>query len=171
MHLLLKIVAKTLTQKPAVCLLLLLSLPSALSSQTRIVTATIDTAKTGAPISKNIYGQFLEHGGDIVNTGVWSEMLVDRKFFYPVATSAPTPPPVMGNAAGNPRFRRTPTRWWAPIGGDNVVTMDTREGISRSTYGTTLCLTSTHTIAPSPTAPAAVLSATPWAAMVRRALA
>jgi hypothetical protein len=77
MHLLLKIVAKTLTQKPAVCLLLLLSLPSALSSQTRIVTATIDTAKTGAPISKNIYGQFLEHGGDIVNTGIWSEL--DKK--------------------------------------------------------------------------------------------
>ena len=89
MHLLLKIVAKTLTQKPAVCLLLLLSLPSALSSQTRIVTATIDTAKTGAPISKNIYGQFLEHGGDIVNTGIWSEMLVDRKFFYPVPPARP----------------------------------------------------------------------------------
>ncbi len=126
MHLLVKIVAKTLTQKPAVFLLLLLSLPSALSSQTRIVNATIDTSKTGAPISKNIYGQFLEHGGDIVNTGVWSEMLVDRKFFYPVATSAPTPPPVMGNAAGNPRFRRTPTRWWAPIGGENAVTMETK---------------------------------------------
>ena len=29
-------------------------------------------------------------------------MLVDRKFFYPVAATAPTPPPVMGNAAGNP---------------------------------------------------------------------
>ena len=63
--------------------------PSALSSQARIVNATIDTSKTGAPISKNIYGQFLEHGGDIVNTGVWSEMLVDRKFFYPVATTRP----------------------------------------------------------------------------------
>lgn len=33
---------------------------------------------------------------------------------HPVAPCAPTPPPVMGNAAGNPRFRRTPTRWWAP---------------------------------------------------------
>jgi len=126
MHLFLKIFAKTLSQHSALCLLLLFSLPFALSSQTHIATATIDTSKTGAPISKNIYGQFLEHGGDIVNTGVWSEMLVDRKFFYPVATSAPTPPPVMGNAAGNPRFRRTPTRWWAPIGGDNVVTMDTK---------------------------------------------
>jgi len=95
-------------------------------AQAHTVNATIDTSKTGASISKYIYGQFLEHGGDIVNTGVWSEMLVDRKFFYPVAASAPTPPPVMGNAAGNPRFRRTPTRWWAPIGGGDVVTMDTK---------------------------------------------
>ena len=53
-------------------------------------------------------------------------MLADRKFFYPVAASAPKPPPVMGNAAGNPRFRRPITRWWAPIGGDDVVTMDTK---------------------------------------------
>ncbi len=94
----------------AACLLTLLVLPCAVWSQTSIVNATINTSKTGAPISKNIYGQFLEHGGDIVNNGIWSEMLVDRKFFYTVATSAPTPPPVMGNAAGNPRFRRTPTR-------------------------------------------------------------
>jgi alpha-L-arabinofuranosidase len=126
MRLFLKVIAKTLSQHSALCLLLLFSLPFALSSQTHIATATIDTSKTGAPISKNIYGQFLEHGGDIVNTGVWSEMLVDRKFFYPVAASTPTPPPVMGNAAGNPRFRGTPTRWWFPIGGDNVVSMDTK---------------------------------------------
>ena len=32
----------------------------------------------------------------------------------------------MGNAAGNPRFRRVPTRWWAPVGGDDVVIMDTK---------------------------------------------
>jgi alpha-N-arabinofuranosidase len=118
--------AKTLSRHPAVCLLFLFALPCGLSSQARTVNANVDTSKTGAPISKNIYGQFLEHGGDIVNTGVWSEMLFDRKFFYPVAVSAPAPPPVMGNAAGNPRFRRSPTRWWAPIGGDNVVTMDTK---------------------------------------------
>ena len=119
--------AKTLSQQPAFCLLAVLALALGTSAQIRTVTATIDTAKTGAPISKNIYGQFLEHGGDIVNTGVWSEMLVDRKFFYPVATTAPTPPPVIGGAGGNPRFRRTPTRWWAPIGGGDVVTMDTTD--------------------------------------------
>jgi alpha-N-arabinofuranosidase len=127
MHSFLKLaIAKTLSLRPVVSLLFVLALPFAASSQTRIVNATVDMTKTGAPISKNIYGQFLEHGGDIVNTGVWSEMLVDRKFFYPVSTSAPKPPPVMGNAAGNPRFNRTPSRWWAPIGGDDVVTMDTK---------------------------------------------
>ncbi len=57
----------------------LLASPRPASSQTRTVSATIDTTKTGATISKSIYGQFLEHGGDIVNTGIWSEMLVDRK--------------------------------------------------------------------------------------------
>jgi len=93
-------------------------------SQAPAVTATVNVAETGAPISKNIYGQFLEHGGDIVNAGIWSELLTDRKFFYPVATVAPTPPPAIGNAAGNPRFANLPKRWWAPVGGDGVVTMD-----------------------------------------------
>jgi alpha-N-arabinofuranosidase len=116
---------KALSRLPAFFLAASL-LPSCLAySQVSSVSANIDVAKSGHPISKNIYGQFLEHGGDIVNTGVWSEMLVDRKFFYSVAAAAPTPPPVMGNAAGNPRFRRTPTRWWAPIGGADFVTMDT----------------------------------------------
>ena len=107
-------------------LLPLLAFTVSAASQTPTVNATIDTTKTGAPISKYIYGQFLEHGGDIINTGVWSEMLVDRKFFYPVTTTAPTPPPVIANSGGNPRYRRTPTRWWAPIGGADVVTMDTK---------------------------------------------
>ena len=111
---------------PMTSLFLSLCLPTlGALSQSPPVTATIDVAKTSAPISKNIYGQFLEHGGDIVNTGIWSEMLADRKFFYPVATAAPTPPPALGNAAGNPRFANNPKRWWAPVGGDSVVTMDT----------------------------------------------
>ena len=96
-------------------------------SQTRAVVATIDVSKTGAPISKYIYGQFLEHGGDIVNTGVWSEMLIDRKFFFSIATTAPAPPRVVATVGGgNPRFKGAPTHWWAPIGGEDVVTMDTK---------------------------------------------
>lgn len=71
-----------------------------------------------------MYGQFLEHGGDIVNAGIWSEMLSDRKFYYPVATAAPKPPVVIDNAAGNPRVANIPRRWWMPVGGDTFVTMD-----------------------------------------------
>jgi alpha-N-arabinofuranosidase len=109
-------------------LLLSFCFPAAAAvSQAPALKATIDVAKTGTPISKNIYGQFLEHGGDIVNAGIWSEMLADRKFFYPVATGAPTPPAAIGNAAGNPRFENIPKRWWAPVGGDSVVTMDRKD--------------------------------------------
>lgn len=96
-------------------------------SQSPTVRATINVSRTGPPISPYLYGMFLEHGGDIVNTGLWSEMLTDRKFFYPVQMAAPTPPPAVGNAAGNPRFRNIPTRWWSPIGGDGVVAMDSKD--------------------------------------------
>ena len=76
-------VPRTISLILGLLMVLLLASPVLVLSETRAVNATIDASKTGAPISKNIYGQFLEHGGDIVNTGVWSEMLVDRKFFYP----------------------------------------------------------------------------------------
>src|ERR1700759_5664694 len=103
---------------------LLLSIVTA-ACQSPTVRATIDVSRTRAPISPYLYGMFLEHGGDIVNAGLWSEMLSDRKFFYPVQTS--TPPPAIGNAAGNPRFRNVPTRWWSPVGGDGVVKMDLKD--------------------------------------------
>jgi len=44
----------------------------------------IDTDKTGKPISKYIYGQFIEHLGRCIYQGIWAEMLEDRKFFYAV---------------------------------------------------------------------------------------
>jgi alpha-N-arabinofuranosidase len=45
---------------------------------------TIDTAKVAEPISKYIYGQFIEHLGRCIYGGIWAEMLEDRKFLYPV---------------------------------------------------------------------------------------
>ncbi|KPL11129.1 hypothetical protein AMJ85_04460 [candidate division BRC1 bacterium SM23_51] len=45
---------------------------------------TIDATKTREPISKYIYGQFIEHLGRCIYGGIWAEMLEDRKFFYPV---------------------------------------------------------------------------------------
>ena len=44
----------------------------------------IDTEKTGKPISKYIYGQFIEHLGRCIYQGIWAEMLEDRKFFCSV---------------------------------------------------------------------------------------
>ncbi|HOW85684.1 MAG TPA: alpha-L-arabinofuranosidase C-terminal domain-containing protein [Candidatus Aminicenantes bacterium] len=45
---------------------------------------TIDGDKTAPPMSKYIYGQFIEHLGRCIYQGLWAEMLEDRKFFWPV---------------------------------------------------------------------------------------
>jgi hypothetical protein len=52
-------------------------------------TVAIDIAKTRAPISKYVYGQFIEHLGRSIYGGLWAEMLEDRKFLYPVDGTAP----------------------------------------------------------------------------------
>ncbi len=44
----------------------------------------VDAGKTGEPVSKYIYGQFIEHLGRCIYGGIWAEMLQDRKFFDPV---------------------------------------------------------------------------------------
>ncbi len=45
----------------------------------------VDAAKTGPPMAKAVYGQFIEHLGRCIYQGIWAEMLEDRKFFWPVA--------------------------------------------------------------------------------------
>ena len=42
---------------------------------------TINADLKGQPISKYIYGQFIEHLGRCIYGGIWAEMLEDRKFF------------------------------------------------------------------------------------------
>jgi len=86
--------------------------------QTQPVNAAIDASKMGPPISKYIYGQFLEHAGDLVHEGIWAEMLADRRFYYPISSKPPEEPPA-------PAWRRRgPQRHWRPIGLDEFVTMD-----------------------------------------------
>ena len=83
------------------------------------IAVTIDAAKTHAPISPYIYGQFIEHIGDLVNRSVWAELLDDRKFYYPINSENPAPsPPAQGPMRG-----RRPNRW-RPIGPDSAVVMD-----------------------------------------------
>ncbi len=44
----------------------------------------LDTTRTNAPISRFIYGQFIEHLGRCIYGGIWAEMLEDRKFYFPI---------------------------------------------------------------------------------------
>ncbi len=81
------------------------------------INATIDASKTQPPITKYMYGQFVEHLGNIINSGIWAEMLDDRKFYYAVTSRAPVQP------ATAPRGRAA-LRRWTPIGPDEFVVMD-----------------------------------------------
>ena len=64
----------------------------------------IDTEKMGRPVSKYIYGQFIEHLGRCIYQGIWAEMLEDRKFFRAVG-EAESP--------------------WKAVGENGLVKMDT----------------------------------------------
>ena len=54
------------------------------------ISVTIDARTTAPPISPYIYGQFIEHIGDLINRSLWAEMLDDRKFYDDV-NSKPAP--------------------------------------------------------------------------------
>lgn len=80
----------------------------------------IDASQTAEPVSKYEYGMFIEHIGQLIYRSLWSEMLDDRKFYFPIQpeeAQAPAP------AQGGP-FRGMQLRKWHPVGGDGVVTMD-----------------------------------------------
>ena len=78
------------------------------------VAVSIDATKVAPPITKLVFGGFMEPA----TTGVWAEMLADRKFFAEI-TSKPIPPTPTGGFG-----RRGPQRRWLPVGPDEFVTMD-----------------------------------------------
>src|SRR5579862_11436 len=96
--------AKMTALKPLVFLALtVLIVVSAGAIQT--IQLDLDTRKTGAPISKYIYGQFIEHLGRCIYGGIWAEMLEDRKFYYPITPEyhpytqlLDTPYPIIGHS-------------------------------------------------------------------------
>jgi len=96
--------------------LLILTLTAILSSAAAAqpVAAGIDAARTGQPITKLIFGGFMEPA----TTGVWAEMLSDRKFYYEITSNPP--------AAPTGGFGRRVLRRWMPVGGDGVVSMDSK---------------------------------------------
>jgi len=91
--------------------------PSA-TAPDRIV-ATINAEQTSEPVSRYEYGMFIEHIGTLIYRSLWSEMLDDRKFYFPITSKELAPPP---GQQGGPM--RMPLRKWHPVGADDVVSMD-----------------------------------------------
>ncbi len=97
-------------------------------AQSIIPVANIDAAMLAPPISPYIYGQFLEHAGNLIYGSLWSEMLDDRKFYYAVAPKPPGDPDAGQGGFGGfglGRRRNVGPGRWNPIGPADSVVMDT----------------------------------------------
>lgn len=79
-----------------------------------VVQIKVDAAKQYPPISKLVYGQFIELLFNYFEGGLWAEMIGDRKFFYPVNSNEKLLPVNTRSYLGR----------WKPVGGDVFVRMD-----------------------------------------------
>ena len=82
------------------------------------ITASIDASQIGAPISKYLYGGFIEHIGSTMYSSLWAEMLDDRKFYFQI-NSKPDEEARRGGGFPGMRLRK-----WRPVGPDDAVVMD-----------------------------------------------
>ena len=72
------------------------------------IVATIDAQQTAPPVSKYEFGMFIEHIGTLIYRSVWSEMLDDRKFYFPINSKT------RAEARAGRRFSRHATAQVAP---------------------------------------------------------
>jgi len=91
--------------------------------------ADIDATKERAPISPFLFGQFVEHAGNLIYTSLWCEMLDDRKFYFPVMLKPAddTNATPRGGGFGGGRRRSVGPGRWNPVGPVASVVMDTNE--------------------------------------------
>ncbi|UCG46568.1 MAG: hypothetical protein JSU94_13800 [Phycisphaerales bacterium] len=112
-------------------LILIASATIGLSARAQNSTVKIDLNERGAPISRYIYGQFIEHLGRCIYGGLWAEMLEDRKFYYPVTGEAPAwtmykPGPRSWDGEGHPYELLTRSPWMI-VGDKQSVSMVTED--------------------------------------------
>ena len=86
----------------------------AFAAPTGNINVAIDASNVGAPVNPMIFGGYMEPA----TTGVWAEVLSDRKFVKPVIPAPATAPPSLGGF----RRRGEPFR---PVGPAGTVEMDT----------------------------------------------
>ena len=82
----------------------------------------IDVAPKGQPISKYIYGQFIEHLGRCIYGGIWAEMLEDRKFYFPIT---PDYAPYGTGRNANAPLPVVTASPWQIVGAADAVRMET----------------------------------------------
>lgn len=92
------------------------------NSAAKRIAVSIDAGKTAPTISPYIYGQFIEHIGDLINRSLWAELLDDRKFYNDITSKPPVRAGRGGGGGGGGRGR--PAATWMPIGPDDSVVMD-----------------------------------------------
>ena len=56
------------------------------------ISAKVDVSQTAAPVSKYLFGSFIEHIGPLIYRSLWSEMIDDRKFYFPILPEQPEQP-------------------------------------------------------------------------------
>jgi alpha-N-arabinofuranosidase len=86
---------------------------------------TIDMQKAGPPISKYLYGQFIEHLGRCISDGLWAEMLEDRKFFFIIRDRYAPWGVAEDSYWGSGPYEYLRASPWKVIGPAGTVTMDT----------------------------------------------
>lgn len=92
---------------------------TATAGEPQPIAVTLDTNQTGEPTSKYEFGMFIEHIGPLIYRSLWSEMLDDRKFYFPITAAEPE-----GSAPRPGGFPGLQLRKWHPVGTADAVTMD-----------------------------------------------
>ena len=82
------------------------------------IVVSINAQQTAPPVSKYEFGMFIEHIGSLIYRSLWSEMLDDRKFYFPINSK----PDDETHREGG--FRGMQLRKWRPVGPDDVIAMD-----------------------------------------------
>ena len=88
---------------------------------------TIDARQTATPTSKYEFGMFIEHIGPLIYRSLWSEMLDDRKFYFPITA----PKPNVQGEQHHGGFPDIELRKWRPVAPGDAVTMDKESAVCR----------------------------------------
>ena len=85
------------------------------------IVVSMDAQQTAEPVSKYEFGMFIEHLRSLIYRSLWSEMIDDRKFYFPISSTEPDAP-AQAQGGGPPRGMQL--RKWRPVGPDEAIVMD-----------------------------------------------